>query len=127
MGGLIQYLNDGKGDNETHPHVVIPFLGSFKNESGERCHVMLAASENASGFNPRVWVEILLVILLTEGRTNGLVFADAGGQLISSADMNDGIIREIIKVRRLRLDLVPCDDEKVRELYNIGRSSRRGS
>ena len=127
LGGVIQHLNDGKGDNETHPHVVIPFLGSFKNESGERCHVMLAASENASGFNPRVWVEILLVILLTEGRTNGPVFADAGGQLISSADMNDGFTREIIKVRRMRLGLVTCDDEEVWELYNIVQPSRRGS
>ena len=87
---------------------------------------MLAASEAASGFHPRVWVERLLMFLLKEGRTNGPIFADASGQLISSAIMKDGLIEEIIKVRRMMPDLVTHGEEEVRKLYNIGQSSRRG-
>ena len=67
------------------------------------------------------------MVLLTEGRKNGLVCTDSDGQLTSSVHMNDGFIGEIIKVRRIRPDLVTCDEEEFWELYNTGRLSRKGS
>ena len=45
---VIQHIYDGKGDHEEFPHLVIPLLGKFKNESGQRWHLMMAAAETAS-------------------------------------------------------------------------------
>ena len=69
LGGLIQYIRDGKGEHDEQPHIVIPLLGIFNNESGERSHLMLVVEEKASGFKSRVWVEKMMYILLVEGRT----------------------------------------------------------
>ena len=66
LGGVIQHIYDGKGENEELPHLVIPLLGKLKNENGQKCHLMMAAIETASGFKPRVWTERLLIMLLTE-------------------------------------------------------------
>ena len=41
LGGLIQHIYDGTGETEEYPHVVIPLLGRFKNESGERWYLLL--------------------------------------------------------------------------------------
>ena len=127
LGGLIKHIDDRKGEFEKHPHMVIPLLGRFKNESGEKWHLLLAAAKTASGFRLRVWVEILLYVLLLEGRTSGPVFCDEDGVLVSSVAMNKKIILEIIEVKREREDLVLCDMDNIWEVYNIGRSCWRGS
>ena len=54
IGGLIQHIEDGKAENEDHPHIVIPLLGRFKNESGKRWFLILCAAVTVSGFKPRV-------------------------------------------------------------------------
>jgi len=87
--------------------VILP-LGCFKNESGEQWHLVLASSVTASGFKARVWVEHLLSILLTEERTDGAVFCNRDGTLISSGAMSRNFILEILKVKVVRPDLVLC-------------------
>jgi len=41
--------------------------------------------------------------------------------------MNNLFINEFLKVKKERDDLFLCDSDQVCELYNIGRSLRRGS
>jgi hypothetical protein len=41
LNGLRRYLNEGKDPNDSRPHVVAPLLGRFKNEIGERYHLIL--------------------------------------------------------------------------------------
>lgn len=49
-GALIRYFSCGSLDDDI-PHVVIPLLGRFKNEVGERFHLMLSVNETRSGLN----------------------------------------------------------------------------
>ena len=62
LSGLIEHIMDGRAD-ESSPHVVIPLLGRFKNEVGERLHLMLAVNVTNSGFQVRAWVERLVRIV----------------------------------------------------------------
>ena len=67
LSGIIQQIYDGKGEHEELPHMVIPLLEKFKNESGQRWYLMMAPTETASGFKPRVWMGKLLLVLFIEG------------------------------------------------------------
>jgi hypothetical protein len=49
--GLRLHLNEGREPN-AKPHVVVSLLGRFKNELGERYHLVLLAAETASGMSP---------------------------------------------------------------------------
>ena len=57
--GLISHNRDGRNDPKT-PHVVIPLLGGFKNEKGEKIHLMLLVNVTKSGSNVRMWIERLI-------------------------------------------------------------------
>jgi len=52
-GGLIHHLRHGTEDDEEIPYCVVPLLGRFKNEDGERWHLMMATSITGSGFKVR--------------------------------------------------------------------------
>jgi hypothetical protein len=54
------------GNNETDPvlaHVTIPLLGRFKNEDGEKWHIMVAVNKTDSGIDVRRWIERLVRVL----------------------------------------------------------------
>ena len=88
---------------------------------------MLAVAETASGFRARIWLERLLLILLTEGKVSGPVFCDKEGMVIGSGDMNKGFVTEVVKVKVERPDVVVCEDGVIWEAYNIGRCCWRDS
>ena len=74
LGSLIQHIDDGKEEFVRHPNILISLLGRFKNENGERWHLLLVAAETTSGLRPRFWVERLIYVLLRKGRASGPVF-----------------------------------------------------
>ena len=113
LGVLIQYIGEGRGELEVHPHVIIPLLGRFNNESGEGGHLFFSATETASYFRPRVWIERLLYMLLQEERTSGPVFFYEVGILVLTGAMNNQFILEIIKVTSEREDLVLCTSDTI--------------
>jgi hypothetical protein len=47
--GLRLYLNEGKDPADPQAHVVAPLLGRFKNEIGEKYHLILLAPLTKSG------------------------------------------------------------------------------
>lgn len=59
------------------PHVVIPMLGQFKGETGINHHIMNVTSSTKSGLEPRWWLEKLVEVTESEGRTSGPAFAFA--------------------------------------------------
>ena len=65
--------------------------------------------------------------LLKKGKTSGPVFYDEDGELLASEELSKFFILEILKVKREREDLVPCNWDEVLELYNVRRSLRRES
>jgi hypothetical protein len=52
---LVKRRHDGK-DHAKHGHCVIPLMGRFKQETGERNLIMVLANETKSGLKIRKWV-----------------------------------------------------------------------
>lgn len=125
LQGLRMHLNDGKLDMED-PHVVVPLLGRFKNEVGERFHLVLLASTTRSGLEPRAWIEALVRVRESEGRTQGPAFCDHDGNKEKTSVYNDVISEALLRVQARRGDLIP-DGVEVLEEYGLSRSFRRGS
>jgi len=44
-----------KGSDESLPHIVLPLLGRFKGEKGEKHHLLPLAAVTDSGIEPRKW------------------------------------------------------------------------
>ena len=124
--GLRSHIKDGKADSETTPHVVIPLLGRFKNEIGERLHIMLSVSTTKSGFRVREWVERLVCTLWMEGKTDGPAICDKEGFVMESYKINQEFREQLFIVQSQRPDLIK-PHINVFEMYNIRRSLRRGS
>jgi hypothetical protein len=83
--GLRLYLNEGKNPNDPRAHVVAPLLGRFKNEIGERYHLILLAPLTKSGIQTRYWLEELVNARFREGRTRGPAFCDDKGHVTYSS------------------------------------------
>lgn len=64
---LVRRRMDGK-NHPTHPHVLAPLMGRFKNETGERNMLLALASVTKSGIEIRKWLERLIILLLREGK-----------------------------------------------------------
>lgn len=80
LHGLRTHMHKGRENTSgTIPHVVIPLLGRFKNEVGERHHLVFLASSTKMGLQPRKWVEALIRVRESEGRFNGPAFVAIDG------------------------------------------------
>lgn len=123
--GLISHIRDGRNDPQT-PHIVIPLLGRFKNETGERLHLMLSVNETKSGFKVRMWVERLVRTLMNEGKRDGPAICDKEGYLLQTSKINAEFREQLAIVQVYRPDLIKAT-VNVFEIYNIRRSLRRGS
>ena len=124
--GLRSHIMDGRFESEVEPHVVIPLLGRFKNEVGQRLHLMLSVSVTKSGFRVRDWVERLVATLWKEGKKDGPAICDKDGYVVESGRMNQEFREQLAIVQSVRPDLIK-PTINVFELYNIRRSLRRGS
>lgn len=122
-GGLISFVDDGKMEEESF--VVIPLLGSFKNEEGERWHTMLSVSETKSGFQVRNWVEKIVEILVSESKIAGPAFCHKNGRVIKSGEMDAEFHSQLEIIQDLRPDLIK-PNMNVRESFSVFRSLRRG-
>ena len=124
--GLRTHIKDGKSADEKTPHVVIPLLGRFKNEVGERLHLMLSVDVTKSGFKVRDWVERLVLTLWNEGKRDGPAICDSDGYVVEASRMNQEFREQLTIVQIYRPDLIKSNIN-VFEMYNIRRSLRRGS
>lgn len=122
---LIKRRLDGK-DHPDHPHVVIPLMGRFKNETGERNLLLTLASETQSGIQIRKWVERLIILLIREGRSNhvGPAICERDGFLMERWKIN-GILHDALTRVQAETDLIPNDID-VTLKYSMHRSARRG-
>jgi hypothetical protein len=126
LHGLRTYINEGKGDQCLKPHVVAPLLGRFKNEVGERYHLVLLAPVTNSGIRVRYWLEALIEVREREGRVRGPAFCAQDGKVEYSGTY-EACFHEILgEIQLSRPDLIPVNVD-VPEDYGIGRSFRRGS
>jgi hypothetical protein len=115
---------------ENHPdaHVVVPLMGRFKGETGERNVLCLLASVTTSGIAIRRWTERVVFILKKEGRAvgePGPALCDKDGFVLTSTYLNDEMHDMLEKIQMERRDLIPAD-VKIREIYKSYRTWRRG-
>lgn len=125
-GGLVGHLSHGLEEEEDIPFVVIPLLGRFKNEDGEKWHLMMSASITGSGFKVRSWAERLAQILIDEGKNSGPAFCHPSGVVIKVVEMDAEFHTQLEIVQASRPDLISSTVD-IREDYSVYRSLRRGS
>ena len=124
---FVRRRNDGR-DREVDGHIVIPLMGRFKNETGERNLLMVLANHTNGGLNIRKYVDRFTALLLIEGRgdTVGPAVCDIQGVVLDSSTLNKELHNAMEKIQNKGDGLVPSDIE-VRERFNIYRSFRRGA
>ena len=126
LHGLRTYLEEGREGTCAKPHVVAPLLGRFKNEIGERYHLVLLAPVTQSGLRMRYWLEQLVEVRAREGRTRGPAFCDAMGKMVYSGVYESRFFEILSEIQEVNKELIP-ETVDVVEDYGIGRSFRRGS
>ena len=129
--GLVSHLHYGLEENleeeEDVGFVVVPLLGRFKNEDGERWHLMLSVSRTWSGFEVRKWIERVAAILVDEGHTSGPAFCHANGRSFRSYEMDEELHNQLDRIVQPDNPRLIESKLDVRELFSIHRSLRRGS
>ena len=126
--GLQQMISFGKDEEEEKlAHVVMPLLGRFKNEDGEKWHVMVAVSKTSSGLKPRFWLEKLVEVLDKERKQSiGPAFCTRQGEMIDYWEMNNKFIAEVESVQEAYPNLLDQTIE-IGDHFSIFRSLRKGS
>ena len=108
------------------PHVVAPLLGRFKNEVGERYHLVLLTPVTSSGIQMHYWLELLIEAREHKGRVRGPAFCVQDGKAEYSR-VYEACFHEVLgEIQLSRPDLIPLSID-VPEDYGVGRSFRRGS
>ena len=105
------------------PYITLCLLGKFKGETGTDHHMIIMANETVSGLKPRWWVEKLISVCESEGRTRGPAFAGADGKLALSVDYNSVFRKYLIRVQE-ETNLIP-EDQDVETRYLTSRTPRK--
>jgi hypothetical protein len=120
----------GKSEDQGWAHVIVPMMGRFKGETGERNVLRPLVSTTKSGIEIKRWVGRLVRVLTAEGRNveaqPGPAFCTTDGEVQSYSYMNRLFHSELLKIQESHSDKIPPDVE-VGEVYNIYRSLRRGA
>ena len=125
LTGLIQYNKKLKSAGKTQ-YVIIPFLGRFKGETGEKYHLTPLAAITKTVIKVQFWVQLLMSIHHLLHRNIGPTFCDRMGIKLSSKDIWQCVSKYLMKIQDARPDLIGTD-VNVQEEYDISRSFRRGA
>ncbi len=125
LHGLRKYLLD-LNHPENPDHVIIPLLGRFKGETGERYHLTPLASVTSSGLRVREWVKRLVFVRETQNKYRGPAFCDDNGGIEKGKVYELAIMDRLAGIQASRPGLLPGDLD-VYEEFGISRSFRRGA
>ena len=127
LHGLRNYYENAEAlDDDEVDHVVIPLLGTLKNEHGLRYHLTPLASKTHSGLEVKKWVGRLLDARAAEGRFHGPAFGDPQGRVDKTSVYEGAILDRLAAIQRKFPKLFGKDTD-VYEEYGISRSFRRGA
>ncbi len=119
---------DGKdeSDNLTPILILAALLGHFKGETGEKCHLVpLPLVTNRSGIKVGKWMETLVAIWASKGRTWGPAFCSDDGQVALSHDFDDMFIEMLVRVQARRPEIFKLGEE-ISEMHGISQSLHKG-
>lgn len=125
FAGVLKHWYEGVTDSK-RPHVVIALLGRFKNEVGEKYHLIPLAAETRSGLKVRLWVGRLLEEYSLRGITRGPMYRTTDGSPIKARAYKEAFLLRLERTQAERPDLTPRSTV-VSEEYGIYRSFRRGA
>ena len=96
---------------------MIPLMGCFKNETGERNLVIVLANRTEGGLENRKWVDRFTALLLLEGREKevGPALCSMDGFMLKQLTLNAEVHAAINKLHEIMLTLIP------REIAEGGR------
>jgi len=80
--GIARYWLDG--ERHVTPHVIIPLIGRFKGETGEKTLYLCSVAVTSHGLEPKKWIGRLLEIYHQNGIRNGHLFRDAHGNKVKT-------------------------------------------
>ncbi len=111
----------------TPPHVLIPLLGRFKGETGERCFLLAVVPKSATGINIEVWMRRMIECHQEGNKRAGWVFPSPTGQGRGRISDFDPVFHDALRsVQSQRPDLI-LDSVDVGVAFSLRRSLRRGS
>jgi hypothetical protein len=124
---FVKRRNDGR-DSKTHGHCVIPLMGRFKQESGERNLLIVLANKTKGGLEVRKWVDLLTGLLKAEGKGSevGPALCNEDGYLLERWRLNGELHSMLTRVQHSRGVLIP-DSIDIEDRFNVYRSFRRGA
>ena len=112
LNGLIDHVNDGKREEDRdHPHIVVTLLGRFKKEWSERWHIMLAASITSSDLAVLRWLEMFLVLILSDKRYEGPAICEEDDSVMASRRINQLFWNQLTRIQTARPDLIKVEDD----------------
>lgn len=135
---LLDLLKRGSSEDSTligkrTPHIVIPLKGRFKQEKGEKCHLVPLANISKTGIPIRKCIELLVKSRqdLSGGINfdNEAAFNSRSGDKLRFSEMNCIILDclEAVQASDEEENKLGLKDTDVREDYSINRSFKRGS
>jgi len=107
-------------------YMMIPLLGRFKGETGEKYHLTPLAVVTSSGLNVRLWVRRLIFVREVRGTLQGPAFSDEEGNIARSRKYELAIMVRLAAIQEADPNLIPKDMD-VYEEFGVSRSFRRGA
>jgi hypothetical protein len=125
LTGLHTYFSSPH-DPSLPPHVIIPLLGRFKNETGARYHLTPMAAQSSSGINVCLWVSRLVKVRSCEVPLRGPAFCNSHGNVAQSQDYKAEILNRL-QASQLREPSIISPDLVVHEEYGVSCSFSCGA
>ena len=125
---LCKRIGDGK-NHRIGPHVLVPLMGRFKGENGERNVLLALCNVSSNGKIPiRKWIERLVAVLMHEGkhRDVGPALCNQDGYVMHQSELNKELWEMLRRIQISRPDLCAPDLE-IENKYKVFRSFRRGA
>ena len=115
---LIAHNERGRKDPEI-PHVVVPLLGQFKGEAGERSHLLLLVNKTNSGIQIRKWVDRAARLLAQENHSGaGAIMCNRDGSPLASFEVDTYFKEQVEKVQEAHPELIE-ESVNIQEDFNI--------
>lgn len=118
-------INSGRLDKVKH--VLVPLMGRFKNEVGERNVLLPLVAITKSGIAVRKWLDRLDLILRQEGRDKGEpcpALCDARGVVLTTKAVEAEMHKLLIELQEMG---IVAGDITVEKEFHLYRSLRRGA